>query len=41
MMDIDGRTIERPIEQVTWTPAMTQTRGYERLMEKEEADRWC
>ncbi len=35
LMDIDGHTIQRPMQHVTWTPAMTEKRGYKHFMQKE------
>src|SRR6266404_6464475 len=35
LMDIDGRTIQRPVQHVTWTPAMTEKCGYKHFMQKE------
>jgi glucosamine--fructose-6-phosphate aminotransferase (isomerizing) len=35
LMDIDGRAIQRPVQHVTWTPAMTEKRGYKHFMQKE------
>ena len=35
LMDIEGRTIERPVERVTWTAAMTGKHGYKHFMQKE------
>jgi glucosamine--fructose-6-phosphate aminotransferase (isomerizing) len=34
-MDIDGRAIQRPVQDVTWTPAMTEKHGYKHFMQKE------
>jgi glutamine---fructose-6-phosphate transaminase (isomerizing) len=35
LMDIDGRVIQRPVQHVTWTPAMTEKHGYKHFMQKE------
>src|SRR6266705_2620752 len=35
LMDIDGRAIQRPVQHVTWIPAMTEKRGYRHFMQKE------
>lgn len=35
LMDIEGRTIQRPVQRVNWTHAMTEKRGYKHFMQKE------
>jgi glucosamine 6-phosphate synthetase-like amidotransferase/phosphosugar isomerase protein len=37
-MDIGGRTIQRPVQHVTWTPTITKKHRYKHPMEKEIFD---
>lgn len=35
LMDIDGHSIHRPVQHVTWSPSMTEKQGYKHFMQKE------
>ena len=35
LMDMDGRAVQRSVQHVMWTPAMTEKRGYKHFMQKE------
>ena len=34
-MNTDGRTIQRPVQHVTWIPAITEKHGYKYFMQNE------